>query len=103
MQTQNDPLKEWFKNLPEIEPSQNLKGRILQSIKTEAPQKELWFLKPAMAFASYLIVTLLGTFLSINYLQTKLIEEGSPAWTDFSPILRWTQTHPDINFLKPSI
>lgn len=110
---ENDPLKELLRNLPEIEPSKNLKKRILQSIETNAPQKELWILKPAMVSASYLMIALLGTVLSVNILEKRA--NGSSqiplVKTDGyrvsgaygSPILQWAQTRSDIEFFKRPI
>ena len=83
---QNDPLKVLFKMLPQVEPPIYLREQILNRI--HSPQKTYgsWLLKPALALASFIVVSLFGTLVSIQFVSQFM---KSP---EKSAVLRWTQT-----------
>ena len=84
---EKDPFKELFQALPEIEPSPGLRSRILYGIRAQHPL-ESWAMRPALALASLVVVSLLGLMFSISYIAQK---QTAPAG---SPIERWA--HADV-------
>ena len=84
-----DPFKKIFQSLPEIEPSEKLKEKILEKIKLQGWRPEFWFLKPALVLSSLMIISVLGTIFSLSL--SRLITHEYDIST--SPTLRWAQTH----------
>lgn len=88
MNDPKDELKSLFKSLPEIEPSDDLRSRILKSVEAkESGALWAWNLKPALAFGSLIVVSAMAVMLSLK-LESKKMSAAS------SPILQWTQTEP---------
>lgn len=83
--------------MPEMEPSEKLKSAIMERIEAGRLEREVWLLKPVLVLASFLIVALLGTALSLSlFKEVKREPTGSP-------ILRWAESRPDAEFLKGSL
>ena len=82
---EKDPLKELFELLPEIEPDSALKNRILAQIEGRESPRQLWIWRPAIALASFILVSLLGLVTSL-----KLIPHEESAAPD-SGLERWIQ------------
>lgn len=84
---ENDPLKEWFQSLPEIDPPENLKTKILESMQSQKSPIEFWLWKPALVFCSFILISFIGIAFTLNFLpkkSTTLVKEKSP-------ILQWAK------------
>ena len=93
-ESEKDPLKELFQSLPEIEPSGDLRRRILEAIEEPRNASEVWVLKPALALASVAVVWFLGILLSWGVINQKRLD------SQVSPIQRWAQGDQNHSFLR---
>ncbi|OGR81190.1 MAG: hypothetical protein A3I11_06360 [Elusimicrobia bacterium RIFCSPLOWO2_02_FULL_39_32] len=86
-ENKNDPLKEWFKSLPDLEPPENLKTKILESIQSQKNPIEFWLWKPALVFCSFILISFVAIAVTINFLPKKSVNLGR----EKSPILQWAK------------
>ncbi|MBI2119929.1 MAG: hypothetical protein HYT97_09950 [Elusimicrobia bacterium] len=86
-ENKNDPLKEWFKSLPELESPENLKTKILESIQSQKTPMEFWLWKPALVFCSFILISFVAIAVTLSFLPKKSVNLAK----DKSPILQWAK------------
>ena len=86
-------LKKILNSMGEVEPPPRLEYRILEAIRSHKKGGEFWFLKPAAAFASILILTVLGAKAMVQFLPRSIVAK------DHSAVLQWAK-HTDAPFPK---
>ena len=91
--SENDPIKRLFSSLPEIEPRSGFKESVLEKIRNRGFENPFWVLKPVFALGSLVIVSLLGTLVSLNLVSKRHTREKSP-------IVHWAEGQDDSQLLK---
>ncbi len=78
-------LKKMLNLMGELEPPSRLKVRILSEIRSHESWNEFWFLKPAVALASVLLLALLGAKVTTHFVPEK------SAYKESSAVLQWAK------------